>query len=101
MPSRQACTTKDQTPETTRADDRCAFGEFLHGPLITATEKASPEYRECHELHATFHVAAAVALELARAGEKVQAEAALQEGGEMASVSHKLNEAMLRWRRSR
>lgn len=89
------------TPSVARLDDRCRFGQFLFGPSITATEKASAEYRECRELHAKFHVAAALALEFALAGQKAEAEAAVQEDSQLATVSHQLTEAMLRWRRAR
>ncbi len=87
----------DVAPAAVRVDNQCKFGQWLYGPTVPGAAKASPEYHECVALHARFHVAAAHVLELALAGHKLEAEAAMQEGTEFAAVSHKLTDAMLRW----
>ena len=90
----------EATVQGVRVDNQCKFGQWLYGPSITGTEKALAGYRECRELHARFHSAAAHVLELALAGQKTQAEAAMQEGSEFAKISHDLTDAMLRWQKT-
>jgi len=47
-----------------------------------------------------LHKAAAHVLDLALAGQKTQAEAAMQAGSEFATISHDLTDAMLRWQKT-
>lgn len=92
--------TIDVHPDTIRVDDQCAFGKWLHGPTITAADKASRHYQVCHDLHAAFHEAAARVAELALAGRKQEAERSLGLGGEYAVASATLTKAMIEWKES-
>lgn len=88
----------DADPRTVRLDDRCKFGQWLHGAAIPRATNASPAYRECLDLHARFHAAAAQVLELALAGKTREAEAAVAAGSP--TLSHKLTDAMMRWQKA-
>lgn len=89
----------DAVPAIVRMDDKCKFGQWLHGAAIPASAKSAPGYRECVDLHAKFHVAAAKVLEFALAGKKAEAQAAIAMGSEFASLSAKLTDAMMRWQK--
>jgi methyl-accepting chemotaxis protein len=90
----------DATPQGVRVDNQCKFGQWLYGASIPGAAKMSANYGECLKLHKTFHVAAAHVLELALAGKKADAEAAMRDGSEFATVSHTLIDTMMRWRKS-
>jgi methyl-accepting chemotaxis protein len=90
----------DATPQGVRVDNQCKFGQWLYGASIPGAAKASASYHECLDLHKKFHVAAAHVLELALAGKKAAAEAAMHDGGEFATLSHTLTDAMMRWQKS-
>lgn len=88
----------EAVPQVVCLDNKCKFGQWLYGPSIPGAAKASGNYKECVELHAKFHVAAAHVLEHALAGRKKEAEVAISEGSEFATLTHKLTDAMMRWR---
>ena len=88
----------DVTPAAVRVDNQCKFGQWLYGTTVSASTKASPAYQECRDLHAKFHAAAAHVLELALAGQRDQAEAALRDGTDFSKASQKLTSAMIRWK---
>lgn len=90
----------EATPQGLRVDNQCTFGQWLHGASIPVAQKGSAGYKECLELHATFHVAAAHALELALAGRKSDAETAMRDGGEVATLTGRLIDAMMRWQKT-
>lgn len=90
----------DTPVEVIRKDDQCAFGKWLHGPTLSAADKASSHYRIVRDLHAEFHRTAARVAELALAGKKADAEKQMALGGEYANVSTKLTAAMMAWKQS-
>ncbi len=90
----------DVAPQDVRGDHQCKFGQWLHGASIPGSVKTSAGYAECLGLHQKFHVAAAHVLELALAGKRADAEAALGEAGDFAALSRKLTEAMVRWQKT-
>ena len=64
-------TGESDTPvEVIARDDRCAFGAWLCGPSLSAMDKASIYYETIRVLHAEFHSAAALVLQLALDGNK-------------------------------
>jgi hypothetical protein len=74
-------------------DDRCPLGAWLH----TAGRELlgdGDEYRSIHDLHAAFHVECARILELALAGRRDAAAAALEPGSPFAEGSRVLVEAL-------
>jgi len=75
-------------------DDRCKFGQWLHG---LRGEKNAPQFEEVRDLHARFHEEAALVLALALAGKAEEARARVAPEGTYATTSAALVEAMLRW----
>jgi len=73
------------------------FGQWLYGDEITAGEKATPGYEEVCRLHARFHEEAARVLELALAGKRWEAAAALGDGSAYAMASMDLLNALAAW----
>jgi methyl-accepting chemotaxis protein len=90
----------ETTPQGVRVDNQCKFGQWLYGTSMPGAVKVSVNYKECVELHAKFHVAAAIVLELALASQKKEAEAAISSGSEFTTLTNKLTDAMMRWRTS-
>lgn len=74
----------------------CAFGTWLHD--LPADVQATDHWRGVHELHTRIHEQAAEVLELALAGRKAEAEAAIRFGSPFAVTSAKLTAAMTAWR---
>ena len=89
----------EAVPQVVCLDNKCKFGQWLHGTSIPGSAKASANYKECVELHAKFHVSAAHVLEFALAGRKRDAEAAISDGSEFTTLTHKLTDAMMRWQK--
>lgn len=91
---------KIDTPiETIRVDDQCAFGKWFFGSTLSPQDKASSHYKTVKELHAEFHKTAARVAELAVNGKKAEAEKMIATGGEYASISSKLTQAMMEWKK--
>jgi hypothetical protein len=67
----------DVDVRTTARDNACDFGRWLHEG-VTTSDKASPHYQVCVDLHARFHKAAAEVLRLALEGKKDEAEQLLR-----------------------
>lgn len=82
--------------ETIRDDTECAFGKWLNGETLAASDKSSEEYMAAKSFHAQFHRLAGQVAELAVAGNKTEAERLLVGDFETASV--KLTSAMNVWR---
>lgn len=78
-------------------DNLCVFGEWLYGDEITADEKSSAGYEEVCRLHARFHAEAAHVLELALAGKRWEAAAAMGDGSPYAKASVDLLNALAGW----
>ena len=89
--------TSEFTPESVRADDRCALGKWLYYEIDPAL-KAQPQYAAVRKLHADFHVAAAKVLELALSGHKAEAQSAMLIGQEFGCASTQLTIALSNWR---
>lgn len=98
---KQAITTgkADAPIDTIRVDNACAFGKWLYGPTLSASEKASPDYKTVRDLHAQFHRCAARVAELAQNGKASDAEKMLSLDGEFTLASHKLTQAMMDWKK--
>ncbi len=88
----------DVSVDAVARTDRCDFGKWLHGPALSAQDKASEQYTKVKDLHARFHKAAAAAIGLALAGKKAAAERILDVNGEFTAASAELTTAMLEWR---
>ncbi|MGC8638786.1 MAG: CZB domain-containing protein [Isosphaeraceae bacterium] len=97
---RQAINTgkSDFTVEVVRPDSLCEFGKWLRER--PAAEKMSEHYKTVSDLHARFHFEASHVLELALAGEREKATAAMAVGGPFANVSSKLTAVMTAWKLS-
>ena len=87
----------DVTPAVAAADDKCAFGKWLHG--LPAEMQTSPRCQNVKELHACFHREAASILDLALSGEKEKATDSLATGSSFSATSTQLTEAMMEWKR--
>jgi len=89
---------KTEIPVTAiRVDNECAFGKWLYGQTLTASDKATPDYRTVKDLHAQFHKVAGRVAESAVAGKKDEAERLL--AGEFGTTSVKLTAAMMLWKK--
>jgi methyl-accepting chemotaxis protein len=84
----------DATAVDAAADNKCAFGMWLHGPEFPAVEKASPAYGDVVKLHAAFHKEAANVLRMALSGERQHATAAMAIGSAYSHASASLLEAL-------
>lgn len=87
----------DQDVHSVSCDDRCQFGQWLHGSTIEAGTRAGVPYQVVRRLHAEFHQSAANVLAHALKGQKAEATAVLE--GDYAQRSDKLGRALLKWRR--
>jgi methyl-accepting chemotaxis protein len=83
---------------TISADNKCAFGEWLYGPEVTAAQKASPHYQKVRTLHAAFHKQAAKVAEYATKGQKAEALKSIGLAGDYAKASADLTTAMREWK---
>ncbi len=88
--------TAEITVDVARADDRCAFGQWLVG--ASPEVRADPYYPEVKRLHAEFHRAAAEVLADALAGRRREAEAGLGIGSPFARISSQLVQRLVDWR---
>jgi hypothetical protein len=79
-----------------RTDNSCEFGKWLYAQPLS--ERLSEHCKNVRTLHAEFHVLAAQVLELALAGRKVEATAAMALGSRFATVSSNLTMAVLAWK---
>lgn len=86
------------TVESVRPENLCEFGKWLRERSVA--EKMSEHYKTVHDLHARFHLEASHVLELALAGEREKATAAMAVGSSFANVSSKLTAAMTAWKLS-
>jgi Chemoreceptor zinc-binding domain len=85
--------------DTIRQDNQCVFGKWLYGATLTAVDKALNHYKTVKDLHAEFHKTAAAVAEVAVGGKKAEAEKMMARGGEFSTVSIKLTQAMLEWKK--
>jgi methyl-accepting chemotaxis protein len=83
-----------------RVDNQCAFGQWLHGPSLTAADKNSAHYKSVKDQHAEFHKVAAQVAELALTRKLEQAKQMLSVTGEFTKVSTKLTAAMIEWKKN-
>lgn len=96
---RQAIETgrSDYTVERVRPDHVCEFGRWLLDRPVA--EKLTQHYRTVRDLHARFHMEAARVLELALAGKRDEANAAMAIGGPFSKISTKLTAAITAWKK--
>jgi hypothetical protein len=76
-----------------KVDNLCEFGKWLYGEAGALS--ANAHYSQIKELHAQFHRAAGTVAELAVAGKKAEAQAAMS--GEYSSASEKLIKELNDW----
>ncbi|MFO0888966.1 MAG: CZB domain-containing protein [Isosphaeraceae bacterium] len=81
-----------------RPENRCEFGRWLADR--PAEQRETAHYKTVRDLHARFHIEAAHVLELALAGHRQQAEAAMAIGSDFAGVSAKLTASMTAWKKA-
>lgn len=79
-----------------RTDHACEFGKWLIGLLLS--ERLSDHAKKVRTLHAEFHGLAADVLEMALAGRKEEARAAMAFGSRFASVSSDLTATIMEWK---
>jgi len=77
------------------AHNQCEFGKWLHGPGLSADDRLTDDYLEVWRVHAEFHELARRIVELAAAGQMVEANTLLY--GEYITLSGKLVQAMRAW----
>jgi Chemoreceptor zinc-binding domain len=80
-----------------RTDKACEFGKWLYAQPVT--QKLSGHYEKVRALHAEFHTVAADVLELALAGRKAEATAAIALGSRFSAVSSNLIMALSAWQK--
>jgi hypothetical protein len=88
--------TSEMSASVAAADDKCPLGEWLYGG-IEASAKASPQYQNVKELHATFHRAAGDVVTLSAARKRGEALAAMEMGSTFKQTSAKLVMALSGW----
>jgi chemoreceptor zinc-binding protein len=81
-----------------RTDNACEFGKWL--ATLPQSQRLSEHYTKVRDLHAEFHTAAADVLELALAGRKDEAAAAIGFNSRFAVVSSNLTMAVLAWQKA-
>jgi hypothetical protein len=79
-----------------RTDSACEFGKWLLS--LPLSQRLSQHSKQVRALHAEFHGLAASVLELAIAGRKDEAAAAIALGSRFAVVSSNLTMAVLAWK---
>lgn len=84
------------SPDIVCRDDRCTFGQWLHGTRLSPEIKSGKPYEVVKRLHAEFHVCAANVLKKAVAGDKPGALALLE--SEYADRSRILVTALSKWK---
>ena len=88
----------DFTVDQVRPDNVCEFGHWLRERPVP--QKMTEHYKTVNDLHARFHIEASHVLELALAGQREKATAAMAIGSPFASISSKLTTAMTSWKLS-
>jgi len=79
-----------------RTDSACEFGKWLGA--LPLSERLSEHSKKVRALHAEFHVLAADVLELALAGRKAEATAAMALRSRFATASSNLTMAVMAWK---
>jgi hypothetical protein len=79
-----------------RTDGECQFGKWLLA--LPLSERLSDNCKKVRALHSEFHSLAANVLELAIAGRKDEATAAMALGSRFAAVSSSLTMAVTAWK---
>ena len=79
-----------------RTDHECEFGKWLIA--LPLSERLSDHAKQVRALHSEFHVLAAAVLELALAGRKQEATAAMALGSRFAVVSSNLTVTIMAWK---
>jgi hypothetical protein len=88
----------DVAPEVIKLDNQCEFGKWMYGPVFSAAEKQSQNYRTAMELHAKFHREAAQIVEWATTGKKEEAMKAMSIEGSYTKASSALTKELVQWR---
>ncbi|MFZ5831612.1 MAG: CZB domain-containing protein [Planctomycetota bacterium] len=79
-----------------RVDDSCEFGKWLGA--LPLSDRLSPHAQKVKALHTDFHRTAADVLEMALAGRRAEATAAMALGSRFAEVSSNLTMAVAAWK---
>ena len=73
--------------EDIKADNKCAFGQWLYGNEISEDVKNTAIFQEVKKYHAEFHVHTAKIAEMAIGSQKEEALEELEMGSEYSSLS--------------
>lgn len=84
------------TVQGVRPADQCEFGKML--AALSPVDQSSQYYAKVCELHTKFHTAAADVLELALAGRKQEAEAAIALNSRFMLVSSEMTMTLSAWK---
>ncbi len=90
----------DKSIDTIKVDNQCDFGKWLYGPSLTTADKATTHYKIIIDLHAKFHQATGHIAELATTGKKEEAKKLMAVGSDYTTLSSKLTNAMMDWKKS-
>ncbi len=86
------------TVDGVRPDNTCEFGRWLaERPL---DQRLGEHFKTVGDLHSRFHIEASHVLEMALAGRREEARAAMAIGSQFASVSAKLTASMTVWKKA-
>lgn len=88
--------TSEFVPDKVKPDNLCMFGKWFHS--LTGADTTNAYYAQVKDLHAKFHAIAAHVLELALAGKKEEAKAAMDSSSEYADISSQLILTLGRWK---
>jgi len=77
-------------------DDKCAFGQWIHGPTIDAATRAGVPYQVIRRLHAEFHQSAGAVLACVERGDRDRAADLL--AGDYTARSEKLVRGLTKWK---
>jgi methyl-accepting chemotaxis protein len=88
----------EYTVDRVRPDNVCEFGHWL--AERPGSQRVTEQYKTVRDLHARFHIEASHVLELALAGRRDEAKAAMAFGSAFATTSSRLTTAMTAWKKS-
>ena len=84
-------------PEVVKCDDKCDFGKWLYGSILSDAERAQMPYKVVRRLHAEFHECAACVLTHAISGRAEEASNLM--AGNFDECSQRLQIAIAKWKR--
>jgi hypothetical protein len=89
--------TSDFDPEVVKLPDRCEFGKWLYGDMVSDDIKNTEHYAKAETLHSKFHEQAAKVLVSALEGNKEEAQQLMGPGSEFDQLSSELTDILNEW----